>query len=190
MTESEFLQTLRRRLSGLPPGEIEDIVADYATHFREGAANGRSEADIAAALGDPSRLARELRAEAGFKRWSENRTLGNLAFALFAFIALVAVDFIFLLPVVGVSLFCFMIAAIIAFGLFVAGLAMIASLFLQSSTLIAPHTLLRFLGGLSMLGFSIGGSALLLLVIDWGVRMLARFARLHYSVLGRIGQTT
>ena len=69
MTRLEFLDTLRRRLAGLPPAEIDDLVADYATHFADGMAAGRSEADIAAALGDPMRLARELRAEAGFRRW-------------------------------------------------------------------------------------------------------------------------
>ena len=41
------------------------VMADYAAHFAEGMAAGRSEAEIAAALGDPLRLARELRAEAG-----------------------------------------------------------------------------------------------------------------------------
>src|SRR5262249_51809468 len=66
MTKAEFLDTLRRRLSGLPAEEIDDLVGDYDTHFAEGMAAGRSEAEIAAALGDPMRLARELRAEAGF----------------------------------------------------------------------------------------------------------------------------
>ena len=68
MTRLEFPETLRRRLAGLPPAEIDDLVADYATHFADGMAAGRSEAEIAEALGDPMRLARELRAEAGFRR--------------------------------------------------------------------------------------------------------------------------
>ncbi|OYW97171.1 MAG: hypothetical protein B7Z12_22070, partial [Caulobacter vibrioides] len=32
---------------------------------------GRTEAEAAAALGDPDRLARELRADAGLRRWEE-----------------------------------------------------------------------------------------------------------------------
>jgi len=57
MTRLEFLDTLRRRLAGLPQAEIDELVGDYATHFADGMAAGRSEAEIAEALGDPMRLA-------------------------------------------------------------------------------------------------------------------------------------
>ena len=77
MTRTEFLDTLHRRLAGLPQAEIDDVMADYAAHFAEGMAAGRSEAEIAEALGDPLRLARELRAEVGLRRWEEERTAGN-----------------------------------------------------------------------------------------------------------------
>ena len=68
MNPTSFLSRLRDGLSGLPQQEIDDIIADYATHFSEGAAARRSEDDVAAALGDPSRLAKELRAESGLRR--------------------------------------------------------------------------------------------------------------------------
>ena len=61
---------------------------------------GRSEAEIAA-LGDPVRLARELRAEAGAcGRWETARTPSNF-YAAFGGPALIAVDFMFLLPLLG-----------------------------------------------------------------------------------------
>ena len=50
MTKSEFLDTLRRRLAGMSPREIDDVIGDYTTHFTDGMAAGRSEEDIAAAL--------------------------------------------------------------------------------------------------------------------------------------------
>src|SRR5260221_320269 len=101
MTKHEFLDTLRRRLAGLPQVEIDDVIADYATHFADGMAAGRSEAEIAEALGDPLRLARELRAEAGFRRWEQAPTPGNFFAVLFGLLALIAVDFVFLLPLLG-----------------------------------------------------------------------------------------
>ena len=101
MTRLEFLDTLRRRLAGLPPWEIDELVGDYAAHFADGMAAGRSEEEIARALGDPMRLARELRAEAGFKRWETERTAGNFFAVLFGFLGLIAVDFVFLLPLLG-----------------------------------------------------------------------------------------
>ena len=83
MTKAEFLDTLRRRLAGLPRDEIDELVGDYATHFADGMAEGRNESEIAQALGDPMRLARELRAEAGFRRWEEARTPANFFAVLF-----------------------------------------------------------------------------------------------------------
>ena len=79
MTREAFLAALRGGLAVLSPGQIDDVLADYRSHFDEGLADGRSEEEISAALGDPTRLAAELRAEAGFRRWENSRSAGNLA---------------------------------------------------------------------------------------------------------------
>ena len=55
MTRQAFLARLRDGLRGLPPRAVSDIVADYEAHFAEGEAHGRSEAEVAAALGEPWR---------------------------------------------------------------------------------------------------------------------------------------
>jgi uncharacterized membrane protein len=55
-----FLCRLRQGLKGLPSPLADDIVEDYDVHFVQGAAAGRSESDVAAALGDPVSLAWEL----------------------------------------------------------------------------------------------------------------------------------
>src|SRR5471032_2549411 len=73
MSRQLFLDRLRAGLRGLPAGAIDEIAADYEAHFAEGRAAGREEIEVAAALGDPDRLARELRAEAGLKRWEAER---------------------------------------------------------------------------------------------------------------------
>ena len=177
MTKSEFLNTLRRRLGGLPAAEIEDAVADYAMHFDEGMAAGRSEAEIAKALGDPLRLARELRAEIGFKRWEEARTPGNFVFALFGFLALVAVDFIFLLPVLIALLAIAVAGACVTVGLCIGGIVVVLG------TLGSGFSIGEIFGGISLLGFGVGGGALLLWLGEKIVRLLAKYARLHYTLL-------
>jgi len=189
MTKAEFLDTLRRRLAGLPQIEIDDLLSDYATHFADGIAAGRSEAEIAHALGDPMRLARELRAEAGFRRWEEARTPANFFAVLFGFLALIAVDFVFLLPLLGgLALFTF-IAGIVLLALCVAGIALMLKLF-QWDHGFSLHYLTRIFSGLGLLGIGIGGSALLLLMVDYVVRLLGRFARLHYALLNRADAAT
>jgi uncharacterized membrane protein len=184
MTRLEFLETLRRRLAGLPEEEIDELVADYATHFADGMAAGRSEAEIAEALGDPMRLARELRAEAGFRRWETERTPASFFAVLFGFVALVAVDFVFLLPLLGGLVLFTLVAAIVLLALCVAGVVLLAKLFSWDG-LFAVHSLVRKLSGLGLLGVGIGGGALLLLMIDYVVRLLGKFARLHYELLNR-----
>ncbi|MEE3156194.1 MAG: DUF1700 domain-containing protein, partial [Pseudomonadota bacterium] len=57
MTRLEFIRRLEAGLKGLPREDVDDILSDYAEHFEAGMAEGRSEEAIAAALGDPARLA-------------------------------------------------------------------------------------------------------------------------------------
>ncbi len=184
MTRLEFLDTLRRRLAGLPQAEIDDLVGDYAAHFADGMAAGRSEAEIAEALGDPMRLARELRAEAGFRRWEEAPTPGNFFGVLFGFVALVAVDFVFLLPLLVVLLIVTLLAGFATLGLAVAGLVLTLGLFRLDHGL-SLHYFSRIFAGLGLLGIGVGGGAGLLLMIDYVVRLLGRFARLHYTLLNQ-----
>lgn len=128
MTRDLFIGKLRAGLAGLPPATIDELAADYETHFADGAAAGRSETDVAAALGDPARLARELRAEAGLRRWEAERNPSAAANAVFAVLGLGAIDILVLLPIllsVGGTLFSFFLLAVAGFaagaGLFVAG---------------------------------------------------------------------
>ncbi|AZS19718.1 MULTISPECIES: DUF1700 domain-containing protein [unclassified Caulobacter] len=118
MTRAEFITRLRRGLSGLPATTIADIVADHEAHFADAQAAGRTEAEVAAALGDPDRLARELRAEAGLKQWEEKKSPSNAMAAIIALIGLGAIDVMFLLPLLmGVlaTLFGFLVAVVTLF---------------------------------------------------------------------------
>jgi uncharacterized membrane protein len=117
MTRESFLAALRGGLAGLPQYQIDDALADYQSHFNEGIADGRSEEEIAAALGDPVRLAREVRAEAGFRRWESSRSAGSLAGVMMGLLGLAAIDVVFMLP------FMFVIAGI----LFAVGIGVIAA---------------------------------------------------------------
>jgi uncharacterized membrane protein len=181
MTKAEFLNTLQRRLAGLPQAEIDELLGDYARHFDEGLAGGRSEIEIAKALGDPMRLARELRAEVGFRRWEEARTPANFLAVLFGFLALIAVDFVVLLPVlVGLALVALMMGVVLL-GLCIAGI----SVMLRWDSLFTSDFLTRILTGIGLLGLGVGGGALLMLTIDHVVRVLGKFARLHYALLNK-----
>jgi uncharacterized membrane protein len=181
MKRDEFLARLKNGLSGMPRDQVNDVVADYESHFAEGAAQGRSEEDIAAALGDPTRLAKELRAEAGLKRWQEGRNAANFIAALLAFVGLATFDLILLLPVLFVVL-------IVVFALGIAMLALtIVGIVVEVSTLASfetvRHTIAAAFQGAGLVAGGIGGGALLLLILDWMMSVLGRYARMHYRLL-------
>ena len=78
MTQDAFIQQLRHELRSLPKQVVDEIVADYREYFGDALAAGRSEAEVVAALGDPVKLARELKAQANFRQWETRRSFGNL----------------------------------------------------------------------------------------------------------------
>jgi uncharacterized membrane protein len=183
MNRHSFLRTLHDGLAGLPEHEIDEILADYYAHFDEGLAAGRSEAEVAAALGDPRRLARELRAETGLRRWETHHSLRNSAAVLLAFGGLAAVDILFLLPL----LFAVMVATLVL-GLIICVLGIIGIGSLLSLIKILPFASIfaivrRALAGIAFLAASAGGGFLLWLAINAAVAMLGRYARLHYRLL-------
>jgi uncharacterized membrane protein len=73
MTRALFIARLRDGLRGLGAEEIDEIAADYDAHFHDAVAAGRSEPDIAASLGDPLQLGREIRVETKLRRWEARR---------------------------------------------------------------------------------------------------------------------
>jgi len=183
MNRQAFLSRLRDGLTGLPSGAADDLVADYEAHFAEGEATGRSEAEIAQALGDPGRLARELKAEAGLKRWEEKRNPNAAAGAVFAVLGLATIDLLILLPIlmgVGGGLFGLFVAGI---GVFAAGgWVFVASLFGNPPGFNAtPFE--GVLVGVGMMAGTIAVIALLMLVVIGLINALVWYGRLHYRLL-------
>ncbi|MCY1645710.1 DUF1700 domain-containing protein [Caulobacter sp. SL161] len=180
MTRAEFITRLRRGLSGLPATTIADIVADHEAHFADAQAAGRTEAEVAAALGDPDRLARELRAEAGLKQWEEKKTPSNAMAAIIALIGLGAIDVIFLLPLLmGVlaTLFGFLVAVVTIF--FVGGFIFAAG------PLAAPPggPVTAFLIGIGLMAVATFIGSLLTVVTVGVFNAVVWYARLHFRLL-------
>ena len=183
MNRLAFLTILHDGLAGLPAQETDEILADYMSYFDEAEASGRSEEDVAAALGDPRRLARELRAESGLRRWENHRSLGNSAAALLALGGLAAVDVLFLLPLLfGVTLAMLVIGLVIVV-LGIVGIGLLLSLLKIGHFASIAAMMLRAVAGIGLITASAGCGALLLLALNGAVKMLGGYARLHYRLL-------
>ena len=180
MTREEFLKTLRRSLSGLPQAQIDDIISDYEAHFDAGRDAGRSEESVAAALGDPKRLARELRLEAGIRRWQEERNPSSAVAAIVAFLSLGAIDIIFILPILALILLLLFTFYIASFAVLIAG----AVVFLVGPFVgLLSGGFAVMLAGLGMTAGALAALTLLTIISIGLVNALTRFARLHYRIL-------
>jgi uncharacterized membrane protein len=180
MTRQAFMARLREGLRGLPPQAVADIMADYEAHFTEGEAAGRTEAEVAAALGDPDRLARELRAEATLNRWREERSPSSAAAAVFAVLGLGAIDILILLPIlmgVAGALFGLFIAVIA--GFLAGGVVFAVSPFADPPGGIAAGVL----AGIGIMAGSASVGAVLTLITIGLVNALVWYGRLHYRLL-------
>jgi uncharacterized membrane protein len=183
MNRAAFLRILRDGLAGLPADDVDEILGDYAAYFDEAHAAGRSEEDVAAALGDPQRLARELRAETGLRRWETHHSLRNSTAALLALGGLAAVDFFFLLPLLFAVALTVLVIGFVIFILGIVGLGLLLSLVKVGHFASVAAMMMRALAGIGVLSASIGCGALLLLALNGAVSVLGGYARLHYRLL-------
>lgn len=180
MTRQAFMARLREGLRGLPPQTVIDVISDYEAHFADGASAGRSEDEVAAALGNPDRLAREIRAESTMTRWREERTPSSAASAVFAVLGLGALDILILLPIL-------MGVAATIFGLFVAVVVMffVGAFMLAAGPFADPPggPAAAVLAGIGVMAGSASGGAILTIVSIGLMNALVWYGRLHYRLL-------
>ncbi|WP_186157353.1 DUF1700 domain-containing protein [Burkholderia gladioli] len=124
MTQDAFIEQLRHELRSLPKHVVDEIVADYREYIGDALAAGRSEAEVVAALGEPAKLARELRAQANFRQWETRRSFGNL---MRVFASIAGLGLLQLLLLVPFMFYLLLLTAAYALsaGLFAAGLAIV-----------------------------------------------------------------
>lgn len=179
-TRLTFLATLRAGLRGARPAVIDDAVADYASHFEVGLSKGRSEEDIALALGDPLALADELRVEMRIENWQASPTPASALKLIGGVLALGALN----------TLAVFVIAPVLCLLAFIALVAIAAVAVTGVWLLIAGASLglgaaTALLGGIGLSAAAISALALLTLAFIALVGGLGRYARLHYRLLPR-----
>lgn len=136
MKKQEFLDLLSFYLQKLPKTVVDEIVAEYRTHFEEGMAHGKTEEEICEGLGSPREIAKEYlydeeenpnRFKTGMFRTKE----GSLNWALIVLVILLFPIWGSILLVVFSVLFSLavsLIALVVAF-IFAGGAILTATLF-------------------------------------------------------------
>ena len=176
MTRALFIARLRDGLAGLPADEIGDIAADYDAHFSDAMAAGRSEADVAASLGDPVRLGREIRVETKLRRWEQRRNPRTFLRAGAALLPVFSLAIV--LPVIAGLLLAAGLAAYALYRVAVTGLHLVAGLLSGNGNVLVPAMV-----GAGLLCGVLGFGALVALLLDSGMRILGRIVRVNYRLL-------
>ena len=183
---TEFLAVLRAGLRGAPASAIDEILADYAAHFAEGAAANRPEADIAAALGDPQVLADELRLQLridAFEAAPSPRSAGRVAAGVIALGVVNSVLLYVAIPLLAIAALAAILASLVFAGGGVWFLIDGPSLDLPGG---AGTTVLC---GLGLIAAAVSLAALLLLAAKLLVSGIGRYARLRFRLLPNMSST-
>ncbi|MFT8322287.1 MAG: DUF1700 domain-containing protein [Bacillus sp. (in: firmicutes)] len=88
MNKDQFLKQLSADLNRLSHEERQDIIQDYEEHFLIGLEEGKTENEIAEALGSPQQIAKELLASYHLEKVESRATTGNMFRAIWAVIGL------------------------------------------------------------------------------------------------------
>lgn len=108
MTRDKFLQQLNASLKGLSEKERSDILQDYKEHFTFGLEEGKTEEEIAASLGSPTQIAKELLADYHLEKVTASATVGNVFRAFWAVIGLGFFNLVLVLgPAIAIAAFIF-----------------------------------------------------------------------------------
>jgi uncharacterized membrane protein len=129
MVKNEFLDTLEYLLSRVPEQDRKEMLYDYQEHFEIGLANGRSQAELIAELGDPHVIARDLLADYRIGRAEKDKTPSNMGRAILAAISLSFFNLIFIIGPVAGLFGAYIALCAVSFGLTILPLAILGSYF-------------------------------------------------------------
>lgn len=104
MNRHEFLKQLQNALNHLPDQERNEILQDFKEHFDIGRSEGKTDEEIAASLGSPHQLAKDIKANYHVEQAKENASTGNVLRATWAVIGLGFLNLVIVLgPLVGIA---------------------------------------------------------------------------------------
>lgn len=136
MNKRKFLFKLKRALWGCPPSEIRNRLAFYAEMIDDRVEEGLTEKEAVADIGDPKKIAEEIRAETGDRKKNDRAPMGTGAKVLIALgspvwlsllIAAAAVVFSLAVSVLAVIFSVFVCLFALLICLYAAVLALVVS---------------------------------------------------------------
>jgi len=195
MTREQFLAGLKRSLGGMSEAEQKEILYDYAEHFRMGAADGKSEEQIAQALGNPRLLGRSYRIDSLLEEPAEGGGVkaGSVVRAVFASVSLGFFNLIFVLGpflgLVGIMIglwACAVALPLCGLAVVLASILSAAAPFLQGYIdLGGIHPAVTFFAGIGVSGLGVLAALGMWELSKLFIKMIAAYVRFNARVVTR-----
>ncbi len=114
MGKLEYLDALKRAMTGLPPETQAKTLAFYEQKFVDGELAGLAETDVATELGDPKKIAVTLRTSMHMQAFQTKKNPANFVRMGFAAVGLLIFNLVMVLPAM---VYAAVLACLYAFGL-------------------------------------------------------------------------
>jgi uncharacterized membrane protein len=190
MNRQQFIAKLKGSLGRLDEAEKREIVAEYEEHFQAGTAEGRSEEDIARALGNPASLGASYRIENLTERGRSGWGVADTVRAVFASLSLGFFNVVIVLgPFVGlVAVVASLWATAAAIGLsgVACVLAAIIGPFLPGGLLAgvtAMSALFAGLSGVALVALGFLAVVGMVYVTKWFAILVARYVQFNARII-------
>lgn len=193
MNKEEYLKKLTKLLKKLPKEEKEDIISDYEEHFLIGVEKGRTEEEIAKALGDPRNVAKQIKAEYMVKRAEDKQSAGSMFQAVLAAAGLGIFNLIFVaIPaviLVAIIVILFLIGGAMIFGGFLMTLSSVLQPLLPqfNFNLANDDGFLGVLGGLlGGIGLTVAGLGLVVVmayISKWVYKLALQYLKFNLGII-------
>ncbi|MFA4995580.1 MAG: DUF1700 domain-containing protein [Patescibacteria group bacterium] len=189
--KEQFIKKLRGSLKSLPESEVEDIISDYEEHFRAGKESGRSENEIAKSLGEPSSIARQLRADHHIRKADDKISASSIVRAVLATAGLSFFNLVFIaFPFFGLLfILCGLIASGVAafasgvVGFLIAAAAIIIPNFANPLINIGITPLALLFLFIALTGFSILFLIGCWFLAKWFYQLTVSYLRINMSII-------
>ena len=192
MTREKYLADLKHSLVRMSDEERRDVLYDYEEHFRMGMAEGRSEDQIARALGNPRIVGKAYAIDALLDESKEGGGVGaaSVLRAVFASISLGFFNIIFVLgPFLGlVGVMIGLWATAVSLG--VSGLAVLLSplaavIVPGAITLAGMNPAFLFFDGVGVAALGVLAVIGMIKLSELFIRMIAAYVRLNARIVTR-----
>ena len=137
MNKEQFLTKMKIYLRSIPEPERNELLADYESHFDSALEEGKSQEQVAKALGNPKILAAEIKADYYIENANQKNTISNVFSAVLAAAALGFFNLVFVLGpffgFIGILISFWSVSAALFISGFVGALASLYSVLFKHS---------------------------------------------------------